>query len=49
MKPVSPRAPACQPISTDPPADIPAAGRVPRPVEVVAGDRARRQGGKGPK
>ena len=35
--------------TTDPPANVPAVGRVPRPVEVVAGDRARRQGEKGPK
>ena len=49
MKPVSPRAPACQPTPTDSPANVPAAGRVPRPVEVVASDRVRRQGEKGPK
>ena len=49
MKPVSPRAPACQPTPTDPPANVPAAGQVPRPVIVVSGNGARWQGKKSPK
>ena len=49
MKPVSPRAPACQPTPTDPPANVPAAGQVPRPVIVVSGNGTRWQGKKGPK